>query len=77
MKKDLSMDDHETNATDQTTDSTPLLDDEGEMTHAAIEGIQRATLLTSKIRKEVSKSIFGQQQVVDEVLITLLSGGHG
>lgn len=71
------MDDHEMHPTDQSTDNTPLLDDEGEMTHAAIEGVQRATLLTGKIRKEVSKAIYGQHEVVDEVLITLLSGGHG
>jgi MoxR-like ATPase len=62
---------------DQGSEPTPLMDNDGQMTHAAIEGVQRATLLIGKIRKEVGKSIYGQQEVVDEVLITLLAGGHG
>lgn len=41
---------------------------------------QDVTQLLSKLpalRQEISKIIVGQQEVLDEVLITLLAGGHG
>lgn len=40
------------------------------------ELLQQATTKLDSVRREISKIIVGQQQVVDGVLICLLSGGH-
>jgi MoxR-like ATPase len=38
--------------------------------------MQSATLQLDQVRREISKIIVGQQDVVDGVLICLLAGGH-
>ena len=40
---------------------------------AKIEG---AVKTIAKIRSMIGRVIFGQEQVIDETLITLLTGGH-
>ena len=42
----------------------------------ATESIENLTHKISNIRKHVSEVIFGQQKVIDLIIITLLSGGH-
>jgi len=42
----------------------------------ATESIENLTHKISNIRKHVSEVIFGQQEVIDLIIITLLSGGH-
>ncbi len=42
----------------------------------ATESIESLTQKISNIRKHVSEVIFGQQEVIDLIIITLLSGGH-
>ena len=37
---------------------------------------EKAVAVLTSLRKEVSRSVVGQQQVVDQVLIALLAGGH-
>ncbi len=32
--------------------------------------------VTSQIRKELARVIVGQEQVIDQLLVTLLAGGH-
>ncbi len=43
----------------------------------AAGALEEAGEMLSAIRAEVSTVIFGQEEVVDEALITLISGGHG
>ena len=53
----------------------------GTSPHTAPDALlDQAELLASRltqIRAEIGRHIFGQQKVVDEALITILSGGHG
>ena len=44
---------------------------------AIIAAAEAAVADMVKIRQETSKVIFGQESVVDQALITILSGGHG
>ncbi|HTW36115.1 MAG TPA: MoxR family ATPase [Rhizomicrobium sp.] len=46
--------------------------DSGAVAHA-----EAAAALFAKIREGIGRVIFGQRDVVDQVLITLLAGGHG
>jgi MoxR-like ATPase len=47
-----------------------------EMRVAPDEGIGRASDLLTSLRGEVRKAVLGQDEVVDQVLVALLSGGH-
>ncbi len=44
---------------------------------AAVAHAEAAAALFAKIREGIGRVIFGQHDVVDQVLITLLAGGHG
>jgi len=44
---------------------------------AAVEHAEAASALFTKVREGIGRVIFGQRNVVDQVLITLLAGGHG
>jgi len=44
---------------------------------AAVAHAEAAAQLFSKVREAIGRVIFGQQEVVDQVLVTLLAGGHG
>jgi MoxR-like ATPase len=44
---------------------------------AAVEHAEAAAALFAKVREAVGRVIFGQDAVVDQVLVTLLAGGHG
>jgi MoxR-like ATPase len=44
---------------------------------AAVAHAEAAAALFAKIREGIGRVIFGQRDVVDQVLITLLAGGHG
>jgi len=43
----------------------------------AVAQAERAAATFSRVREGIGRSIFGQRAVIDQVLITLLSGGHG
>lgn len=55
---------------EKTEDATP-------QTSGPIEEIEEASRKANSIREEVKKVIYGQDRVIDEVLTTLLAGGHG
>ena len=42
-----------------------------------LQDVERAGAKLAEVREAIGTSIFGQTQVVDQTLITLLSGGHG
>src|SRR5256885_15541682 len=42
----------------------------------ALEDVEALSARIAAIRAEIGRVIFGQQEVVDQTLITLLSGGH-
>ncbi len=44
---------------------------------AAVEHAEAAAALLAKVRDGVGRVIFGQDRVVEQVLVTLLAGGHG
>jgi len=44
--------------------------------HSSVEEIEAAGERFGEVRAAIGKVIFGQEQVVDEALITILSGGH-
>ena len=44
---------------------------------AAVAHAEAAAALFAKIREGIGRVIFGQHDVIDQVLITLLAGGHG
>jgi MoxR-like ATPase len=44
---------------------------------AAVAHAEAAAALFAKIREGIGRVIFGQHEVIDQVLITLLAGGHG
>jgi len=43
---------------------------------AAPHDVERLSERVAAVRREIGRAIFGQQEVVDQALITLLSGGH-
>ena len=43
----------------------------------AVAEVGRASALLNAVREEISRAIYGQDEVVNEALITLISGGHG
>jgi MoxR-like ATPase len=45
--------------------------------HSVVEAAEAALAGLAKARTEIGKSIFGQGEVVDLSLITILAGGHG
>jgi len=46
------------------------------MTDSIFEDIERVGKQLKSVQAEIGRVIFGQQDVIDETLITLLSGGH-
>ena len=44
---------------------------------AAVAHAEAAAALFAKVREGIGRVIFGQRDVIDQVLITLLAGGHG
>src|SRR5271163_1566271 len=44
---------------------------------AAVAHAEAAAALFAKVREGIGRVIFGQRDVIDQVLITLLGGGHG
>ena len=46
------------------------------MTDALPDDLARASAKLASVRRELSKVIFGQDDVIDQVLMTLLCGGH-
>ena len=47
------------------------------MDKAVIEATEQALSAIAKAKTEIGKSVFGQDQVVELALVTILSGGHG
>ncbi len=45
--------------------------------NTAVEQAEAAASLFAKVREGIGRVIFGQNEVVDQVLVTLLAGGHG
>jgi MoxR-like ATPase len=43
---------------------------------ASLEDVEQLTGRVTAVRAEIGRAIFGQQDVIDQTLITLLSGGH-
>jgi len=44
---------------------------------SAAAHVERAAATLAKVRAAVGKAIFGQDQVIEQTLVTLLAGGHG
>ncbi|MGB8366523.1 MAG: AAA family ATPase, partial [Rhizomicrobium sp.] len=44
---------------------------------AAVAHAEAAASLFTKVREGIGRVIFGQHEVVDQTLVTLLAGGHG
>ncbi|MGL4727174.1 MAG: AAA family ATPase, partial [Bosea sp. (in: a-proteobacteria)] len=44
---------------------------------AVIDAAEQTLASIAKAKAEIGKAVFGQEQVVELALITLLSGGHG
>ncbi|MGB9561742.1 MAG: AAA family ATPase, partial [bacterium] len=42
-----------------------------------LEKLESLAEKTSLIKKEIRKVIIGQERVIEEILVALLSGGHG
>ena len=49
---------------------------ETELTSRLISEIEALGATLARVRESVGRVIFGQQQVIDQALITLLAGGH-
>lgn len=47
-----------------------------EAAHYTEEDLQQLPLLLPKLRQAIGQAIVGQQEVVDQLLVTLLAGGH-
>jgi MoxR-like ATPase len=43
----------------------------------AVQRAERAADIAARVRQGIGKVIFGQKDVIDQALITLLAGGHG
>ena len=41
-----------------------------------VSEVEQAIARLDEVRTEIGRVIFGQERVVDETLVTLLSGGH-
>ena len=54
---------------------TPLIAESGQ--GDVVARAEAAAELLGQVRRGIGKVIFGQEQVVDQVLVTLLAGGHG
>ena len=44
---------------------------------AAVKRLEAAASTFSSVRAAIAKTIFGQDAVVEQTLVTLLAGGHG
>jgi MoxR-like ATPase len=44
---------------------------------AAVAHAEKAAELLAKVREGIGRVIFGQKEVIDQTLITLMAGGHG
>jgi MoxR-like ATPase len=45
--------------------------------NAAVAQAEKAATVFAKVREGIGHVIFGQREVIDETLVTLLAGGHG
>jgi len=52
-------------------------DTSGEELGPAVQRAERAAAIAGKVRDGIGAVIFGQKDVIDQALITLLAGGHG
>jgi MoxR-like ATPase len=48
-----------------------------ELKGPAVQRAERAAEIAAKVREGIGHVIFGQKEVIDQALITLLAGGHG
>jgi MoxR-like ATPase len=48
-----------------------------ETDNTAVTQAEKAAAIFSKVREGIGHVIFGQREVIDETLVTLLAGGHG
>ena len=48
-----------------------------ELSGGAVQRAQASAEIFSKVRERVGSFIFGQDEVIEETLVTLLAGGHG
>src|SRR5215469_1983813 len=48
-----------------------------ETTSAVIRRLESAAATFAKVRDSIGKVIFGQEDVIEQTLVTLLAGGHG
>jgi MoxR-like ATPase len=48
-----------------------------ELKGAAVARAEQAAEIAARVREGIAKVIFGQKDVIDQALITLLAGGHG
>src|SRR6201985_2922436 len=44
---------------------------------AAVAQAEKAGAIFGHVREAIGKVIFGQREVIDQTLVTLLAGGHG
>ena len=44
--------------------------------HDILDEVEALGARIARVRGQIGRSIYGQQEVVDQTLITLLSGGH-
>ena len=49
----------------------------GEELKPAVQRAEHAAAIAGKVRDGIGAVIFGQKDVIDQALITLLAGGHG
>jgi MoxR-like ATPase len=48
-----------------------------EADNTAVTQAEKAAAIFARVREEIGHVIFGQHEVIDETLVTLLAGGHG
>src|SRR5262252_501335 len=53
------------------------LDTIDEAKGAAVKRLEDTSALLARVRGNIGKVIFGQDEVVEQTLVTLLAGGHG
>ena len=53
-----------------------MTEDTATATPTPNENLQKASLIAQRMRDEIGKAMIGQQEVIEEVLIALLAGGH-
>jgi MoxR-like ATPase len=61
----------------QEMDESQTADGCADMTDAAVTQAEMHAELFGRVRAAVARVIFGQNAVIDQVLVTLLAGGHG